>query len=365
MKVKVFLFTFNRPDLLSWQIKSIRKYLQNDYEITVAHDSRTDEFVNEFTSICDENKVRYVYHKSEEGNSPSYYHADCVQWVYENIILKEQEDEIVVLLDHDMFLINDLDFISYMNGYDVAGCLQERGDVKYLWPGMTIFKTEKIKHINFNFYPQQVRNQLLDTGGGTYTILEEKNIQYQDTGVEYPEDYKGISLLDSTITNGYNYELHLDNVFLHYRNASNWNTNFQIKDQEKTNLLSKILKDIMDDKTKKDLEIVISRYNEDISWTESIEEYCTVYNKGDTLNVDTIELNNIGREAHTYLYHIVNNYDNLSDYTIFLQGDPFNPHSPRLFDIINYILNSNESIPDFFWVSERIVESDFEYKKRF
>jgi hypothetical protein len=31
-------------------------------------------------------------------------------------------------------------------------------------------------------------------------------------------------------------------------------------------------------------------------------------------------VNNVGRESHTYLYHIVHNYNNLADYTMFLPG---------------------------------------------
>jgi hypothetical protein len=34
-------------------------------------------------------------------------------------------------------------------------------------------------------------------------------------------------------------------------------------------------------------------------------------------------LENIGREAHTYLYHICNNYRLLSDVTVFVQGDVY------------------------------------------
>jgi hypothetical protein len=51
-----------------------------------------------------------------------------------------------------------------------------------------------------------------------------------------------------------------------------------------------------------------------------------VYNKGDDedfekLNViKIINLKNVGRESHTYLYHIINNYDNLANKTIFFQG---------------------------------------------
>ena len=44
--------------------------------------------------------------------------------------------------------------------------------------------------------------------------------------------------------------------------------------------------------------------------------------------VDEVEpLANIGREGHTYLHHIIQNYDNLCEYTIFTQADPFK-HNP-------------------------------------
>ena len=30
---------------------------------------------------------------------------------------------------------------------------------------------------------------------------------------------------------------------------------------------------------------------------------------------------NVGRESHTYLYHIVENYDNMADWTVFTQSE--------------------------------------------
>ena len=80
-------------------------------------------------------------------------------------------------------------------------------------------------------------------------------------------------------------------------------------------------------------ELVIARYNEDISWLKHIKnKKITVYNKGKD-NVNGIQLPNIGRESHTYLTHIINNYDKLSDMTIFCQGDPFF-HSPEIIKLI-------------------------------
>ena len=86
------------------------------------------------------------------------------------------------------------------------------------------------------------------------------------------------------------------------------------------------------DKPIEDFEIVIARYNEDLSWIKKEFKYekITIYNKGkDDLilpegpKYKIINLPNIGRESHTYLYHIVSNYSNLAERTLFLQGDPY------------------------------------------
>ncbi len=75
--------------------------------------------------------------------------------------------------------------------------------------------------------------------------------------------------------------------------------------------------------------IIVSRYNEKLAWTTKApyNKYkYTVYNKGpnddfEKKNVSKVlQLPNVGRESHTYLQHIVNNYDNLADINVFLPG---------------------------------------------
>jgi hypothetical protein len=80
----------------------------------------------------------------------------------------------------------------------------------------------------------------------------------------------------------------------------------------------------------KNIQIVISRYNESLDWinTPPFNLYPIIlYNKGDNDNysktdkiIETISLPNVGRESHTYLYHVIHNYNNLADITIFLPG---------------------------------------------
>jgi hypothetical protein len=71
-------------------------------------------------------------------------------------------------------------------------------------------------------------------------------------------------------------------------------------------------------------EIIVARFNEDLSWLEKYKgDYdITVYNKGPNSagNFNQIKLPNVGMEAHTYLWHIVNRYDTLAPRTVFIMG---------------------------------------------
>jgi hypothetical protein len=70
--------------------------------------------------------------------------------------------------------------------------------------------------------------------------------------------------------------------------------------------------------------IVIAKYNEDVEWAKQIKNHkVTVYDKSENPIQCSIKLKNKGREGETFLYHIVNNYHNLDDVTVFLQGNPF------------------------------------------
>jgi hypothetical protein len=83
-------------------------------------------------------------------------------------------------------------------------------------------------------------------------------------------------------------------------------------------------------KNRKNIEIIIARYNENLDWINSspFNKYNNIiYNKGVNANFSTnnftkniIKLKNVGRCDETYLNHIVTNYDKLAEITIFLPG---------------------------------------------
>lgn len=89
------------------------------------------------------------------------------------------------------------------------------------------------------------------------------------------------------------------------------------------------------------MDIIVARYNENIEWTKEFSNII-IYNKGEKLpcGYNEIVLENVGREGHTYYKYIYDNYDNLKEYTVFLQGNPFD-HSHN---IINNLRKYNENL---------------------
>jgi hypothetical protein len=82
----------------------------------------------------------------------------------------------------------------------------------------------------------------------------------------------------------------------------------------------------------------VARYNEDVDWIVSaaVSANVLIYNKGARLNLpNELILPNVGRESHTYLHHIIENYDRLCDITVFTQAkinDHGYEHDIRVFD---------------------------------
>jgi hypothetical protein len=83
---------------------------------------------------------------------------------------------------------------------------------------------------------------------------------------------------------------------------------------------------------------IIARYEENIDWLKPIMKHCIIYNKGKKLNIpNEVCLENVGRESHSYLKYIIDNYDNLADICIFSQGD-IHDHINRKTNPVYYYL---------------------------
>ncbi len=124
--------------------------------------------------------------------------------------------------------------------------------------------------------------------------------------------------------------------------------------------------------------LIISRYNEDLGWLKKYNDFkITVYNKGFKLQdkpfYQVINLENKGRESHTWLYHIVKNYNNLNEINIFLQGkiDDLNcmayknPNDYLMrIDKYGFEVSRYGLLGPFHWDWNVNIDKDFRYKNQ-
>jgi len=108
------------------------------------------------------------------------------------------------------------------------------------------------------------------------------------------------------------------------------------------------------------IELVVARHEEELRWLRRVPSaICiTIYNKGDTValpfdfmqreELHILSLTNEGREAHSYLTHLVQRYETLAAVTVFAQGHPFD-HAPDFHDRLKALGEQTEYPSPFLW----------------
>jgi len=124
--------------------------------------------------------------------------------------------------------------------------------------------------------------------------------------------------------------------------------------------------------------IVISRYNEDLEWLKLLKESkrILIYNKGKEIKFDNdlsiLNIKNVGREAHTWIYHIYHNYENLDEKTLFLQGRIDDLDCMVFKNLDNYFSRLENSefcasrlglLTPFHWKDNLNIQNDDRYRK--
>ena len=110
------------------------------------------------------------------------------------------------------------------------------------------------------------------------------------------------------------------------------------------------------------LELVVAHYTENLNWLRKLPPglQTTVYDKGPdpSTEFNTIPLPNVGREAHTYLHHIVSRYDSLAEWTVFCQGKPFDHAYDFKKTLREFVAHSDAISPTGFRWLGHLIDTD-------
>lgn len=110
------------------------------------------------------------------------------------------------------------------------------------------------------------------------------------------------------------------------------------------------------------IDCVVARFNESVTWI-STPEFSNVtnfliYNKGSPIttqlpqNAIEIMIPNIGKCDQTFLHHIIHNYNNLADITLFVSGRADDPRKgPKIKETMRLVNKTHDTIfTGFKWI---------------
>lgn len=98
------------------------------------------------------------------------------------------------------------------------------------------------------------------------------------------------------------------------------------------------------------LELVVARYAEPLDWLDRAPfagHARTVYDKSELARdaPGVVAVRNVGRDGHTYLLHIVRQYDSLADVTVMLPGSATDGHKwPNALQTLDRAERTGESV---------------------
>lgn len=288
-KIRILTFHYNKHEFIELQYKAFKKFLLDEYELIVFNDGDTAERDAAIRDMCaryDIPCIRYEqeWHKTDPLNSkvlkmlqnpkvyshilfasntiesiakqPSVRHCHVIQYALDHF--GYEHDDIVVIVDGDLFPIRPVSIRSMLCNYDIAGIerrIAEDG-VDYLWVPFVAFNMPGLPNKrDLKFHVDVINNKLYDTGAHSYHYLKQnpevrfkKVMGFGSTGSHYL-NYQQIllqgflpreALLIKTLPYPLCVEFHMDHRFLHYGASSFGLEGDAIKTQYTIDFINKI-----------------------------------------------------------------------------------------------------------------------------
>jgi hypothetical protein len=251
-KTLIVTHNYNRPDFIEIQYKTLKKFLQDDFEYVVFNDSNKIDMYRQIEKMCQMYGIRSISVPQELHNddvNASFRHATAVKYSLETV--GYGHDGIVFILDCDIILVRPFSVAKYMEDRDIAGRINRpRHKAVYLSPLFCILNMNKLpEKTTLSFDCAVINDLLMDTGGAShYYLLEHPELKIIPVSILYSHQlfladkhvnkYEDIEVSEDIRRGfyehcGFNqneiefllkrpdtFEFYLDNFFLHYRGSS-------------------------------------------------------------------------------------------------------------------------------------------------
>lgn len=263
-KIRFLTFHCNNPDFIEMQDRTLKKFMQESYELIVFNDASSHEMEREIRSICEQLGILCVrfeqqLHLNDPLNQylqdllnqdgvhshlsfdekiseqPSVRHCHVIQFALDHY--GYDHDDLVVIMDGDIFPIRPIPIREWMNDCQMLGPYKyiAEQNVAYFWVPFIVIDMPKMPDKeDLKFHVDLIDDYIFDTGAHTYYYLKKNSIMTK----KYP--WKGSTSLhnksyEEVLSYGFTkaeakfikelpwpfcVEFHIEQHFLHFSGGS-------------------------------------------------------------------------------------------------------------------------------------------------
>lgn len=158
------------PELILWQLASLRRFLKQSFDYCVVDDSKEESVSATIRDVCLSQGVEYLRSPPHEPHrdQPSTRHADTLMYGFKTMERRVEGYKYVGTLDSDFFLISPLDLDEVLREENILTVKHTREHIRYFWPGCCIWKCDTHALEDFHWDICVDGGVRADTGGTTY-----------------------------------------------------------------------------------------------------------------------------------------------------------------------------------------------------
>lgn len=178
-KILIITHNYNQPNFVEMQYTTFKTFMLDDFEYVVFNDAAKEPTAIEIDNMCQKYGIRCMrVPQIRRAVVPKHTfpqactrHAQAFQYSME--ALGFDHDDILMIVDSDMFLIKPFSPRTFLEGYDIAGAAWRLDPVVYLWPGLIFLRMNVLPDKKtMQFFPGRIKDKSVDTGGYFYYYLE-------------------------------------------------------------------------------------------------------------------------------------------------------------------------------------------------
>lgn len=221
--IHIYSIQYNKPLFIELQKKSFDKFIKN-YSFTVIDNSIDENITSDIKKICEENQLKLIVTKNKFDSRMNGLHGMSheigINHFLDELKNSHEENDIVMLLDHDVFLISDIEKIydKILNS-SILTIEQVREHINYIWPGLVIFNLKNcvnIQEISLDG-AKLINNTWVPIDNGVFTDVGGHSYHYLK---KYSEDIIFKDIAENMIQNDDN--LNDNHIFYHFHDGSQW-----------------------------------------------------------------------------------------------------------------------------------------------